>query len=142
MLPKIFVTLSTLLAILIENVSFANGIIDWNLYDSALRGNLAQVREALAQGADVNVHYAYTPLRGAAGKGYSAIVDELIKAGADVNDVDELGLTALMSAADQGELEVVKQLIDAGANVSFVNEKGESATRFVQETLQANAHLN
>ena len=46
-----------------------------------------------------------------------AIIKELIKAGADVNQKSIICKTALMDAAYLGNLDIVRTLLDAGANV-------------------------
>ena len=57
-------------------------------------------------------------------KGDKALVEKLIKQGADVNVNTgyemHLGETALMFAAQQGNIEIMKQLIKAGADVNAV----------------------
>ena len=54
-------------------------------------------------------------------KGEYKKVEELIKRGANVNEKDNDGWTALMHAASRGHKEIVELLIKNGANV---NEKG------------------
>ena len=71
-----------------------------------------------------------TPLMWAAHhKDHSECVKELIEAGAgaDVNAMDQLGLTALMFAVRQGRLRVTNLLIKAGADVNIQNKAGETA---------------
>jgi ankyrin repeat protein len=46
------------------------------------------------------------------------IIDDLIKAGADVNDTDEIGSTPLMWAAERQQLDMVKTLVQKGADVN------------------------
>ena len=60
----------------------------------------------------------------AADKGYNGCVEELIKAGADVNSVDLDGDTALMCAAITGKGHCVSTLIEAGADVNIANNDG------------------
>lgn len=63
----------------------------------------------------------------------AAIIDALIKAGADPNRVDGLNtgfdncFTALMLAVAKGDTEVSAKLLKAGANVNFVCKNGRSA---------------
>ncbi len=46
-------------------------------------------------------------------------VEHLLNRGADPNDFDESGYTAVMYAADIGNMQIVKMLMDAGANPNF-----------------------
>ncbi len=46
------------------------------------------------------------------------IVQELIERGADINAMNNSGITALMSASFNGHIEVVKELIKRGADVN------------------------
>lgn len=75
---------------------------------------LKKMREALAEGADPNERNAlYT----AVDKGSASQVKVLIKAGADVNAVDEDGLTPLHKAVERGG-EVFDVLLSAGADIN------------------------
>jgi uncharacterized protein len=57
-----------------------------------------------------------SPLMRAAAGGRAAAVRRLLKKGADVDERDAVGVTALMLAAKSGRLEVVKVLLAAGAD--------------------------
>ncbi len=50
-------------------------------------------------------------------------VRKLLAAGADCNERDGDGATALMLAAHAGKLDMVNTLIDAGANVNATGER-------------------
>lgn len=67
-----------------------------------------------------------TALMLAAGLGHLRMVRLLIKAQANVNEVDDKGATALMSAAIRCDVEVVKELLDSGAKetINIKNEEG------------------
>ena len=52
-----------------------------------------------------------TPLIAAAGLGHTAVVNQLLSAGARVDARDNLGTTALMAAAANHKLDVVKILL-------------------------------
>lgn len=82
------------------------------LIDAASAGDLAEVRLALAAGANVNANHV--PLRVAAAYGHVDVVRALIAAGADVHA--EIGV-ALRLAAYHGHVDVLEALIVAGADV-------------------------
>ncbi len=75
------------------------------LYQSARRGRLTQVRLLLERGADVNIrsNQKQTPLHFAAFEGYLSIAEILIKHGAVISPVDRDGMTPLHFAADSGK---------------------------------------
>src|SRR5690349_4707769 len=92
------------------------------LHRAALAGNLRQIKELIAAGADVNRSGDtkswddFTPLIAAASKGYVAAVKLLLAEGAEVDlpvssdDSDWTGATALALAARNGHLGAVKEL--------------------------------
>ena len=51
----------------------------------------------------------------------------LLDIGADVNRVDENGVSALQAASANGHREIVRLLLDAGADINHVNRDGISA---------------
>lgn len=59
------------------------------------------------------------------------IIGLLLKYGADVNALDELGRTAIMHAAMQGSLEIFKLLLDHGANRKSVESSGRNLAHFI-----------
>ncbi|HEY9403852.1 MAG TPA: ankyrin repeat domain-containing protein [Pyrinomonadaceae bacterium] len=59
-----------------------------------------------------------TPLTVAAERGDAALVRKLIAAGADLNERDKLGYTALVWAARNGNKEVAKALVEARADMN------------------------
>ena len=83
-------------------------------------------------GVEVNVvmdakdfPFTSTPLSVAAQKGHLEVVRVLVKAGANVNQVDPRGLAPLHHAAHKGRLGVLQFLIKAGADVNqAVNDDG------------------
>ena len=99
---------------------------------AADRGDLAQVKELLAGGANVNA----TDQRGYsaliyAGKTFhrnAEVVRSLISAGAAVNAKDNRkGATALIYATENGaQLEVVQELLAGGADVNARDDRGKS----------------
>jgi ankyrin repeat protein len=74
---------------------------------------------------------AYTPLLLAAKDGYAAVMEPLIKGGADVNARTSNGTTPLMFAAASGHLDAVTTLLDHGADVNAVEStRGLNAAMF------------
>ena len=91
------------------------------LHEAVKTGDIDQVKQAIAEGADVNQgDFAFgTPLHLAANKGHAAIAALLIEKGADVSMKDLLiGFTPLHAAAFAGHIDVVEILVaqDGDAN--------------------------
>ena len=60
-------------------------------------------------------------------EGNLASLTEALKGGADVNEADATGATALHKAASSGEASIVKALIEAGATVNVLDQAQQSA---------------
>ena len=54
-------------------------------------------------------------------------VEAALELGADVNEANGQGNTALHEAAKKGSVEVVQFLVDAGANIGAKNKRGQTA---------------
>ena len=67
------------------------------------------------------------PLFMAATNGNTAMIDLLLKAGADANSANELGTTPLMVAAAAGNVDAVTTLLNHGAAVN-AREQGRQQT--------------
>ena len=78
-----------------------------------------------------------TPLMNAAAMGNIEVVRDLLRAGADVNQVGPRRSTALMFAAGSGHLDVVKELVDNGADLELSEDGGWTALRFAEEDGEA-----
>ena len=91
--------------------------VDSLLIHHASRGWIKEVKQAIADGADVNAKNG-TPIRYAAGNGQKDIVELLIGEGADVNLATTSGSTALHGAAVKGSTKTAELLIAAGADVN------------------------
>ena len=90
--------------------------------EAALDGKVDEVRALVAQGTVTNWRGrgGRTPLQAAVMyEDNSAILEALLGAGADVNDVDDQGFTALMIAALKGRVESAKFLLAHGAVAGF-----------------------
>src|SRR5215510_5577887 len=90
-------------------------------------------RAALALGMLWSVHAtalaqkASPPLVEAAARGSVQDVSGLIAAGADLNQSDENGITALIIPAYTGNVEIVRLLLAVKANPNVGNKDGETA---------------
>jgi ankyrin repeat protein len=92
------------------------------LREAIRRGSLAQMRQALAQGADLeapNRKRGQTVLHLAVGAGRLAMVQSLIAAGSNVNAQDDEGASPLFLSAGQpgDDTAIMEALIAAGADV-------------------------
>jgi len=99
------------------------------LTEAAGRGNLETVRALLAAKANPNAKDTkggQTALMWAVQQGHTALAEELLRAGADVNAGSKSGFTALMFAAQRGEIgsdgdvATTRALLSAGADVNAV----------------------
>ena len=88
---------------------------------AARTGKVDAVRVLLARGADVHAkepRRGQTALMWAAAEGHVAVIEELIKAGADFRTPLDSGFTPLMFAVRQGHIAAVKALLKAGVDVN------------------------
>ncbi len=91
------------------------------LHWAAMRNDAELAQTLLYAGANVKATTrinGYTPLLLAAKNGNAAVLEPLIKSGADVNAPTANGTTPLMFAAAAGSADAVTTLIDHGANVN------------------------
>ena len=81
----------------------------------------------------------------------SEIVQALVAKGANVNEKDKFGMTALMYVFAKGHFSIVQALLDAGANVNMKDKNGLTAlmraaangnTESVQALLAKGAKVN
>lgn len=100
------------------------------LVRAAREDNIEEVQEALLNGAKVNSRdkaTQETALECAARNGNREILQLLIRSGADVNLVDNVGQTALMQIGEQATSDIVWDLINAGAKVNLADHDGDTA---------------
>ena len=91
-------------------------------------GNVAEVRDQIKRGADVNGRSdGTTPLVRATIGGQVDMVLALLELGADVNHTTVSGHTALSMALTMERDEIVRVLLQAGANPSVRSELGINA---------------
>jgi len=156
--------LTTVAAVLLVGCGPSVGI-----HEAAEAGNIEVVKQAIADGGDVNVkdkakwieprsgfrvrRIGGTPLHYAADKGHKEIVELLIAEGADVNaKADDHDETPLHKAARYGHKEVAELLITKGAELNmkggFFNETplqfavGSGHKEIVELLIAAGAEVN
>ena len=102
-----------------------------NLREATRSGRLAEARELIEQGADVNAkdgteQSAYLLATSEVGAG-PALLELMLANGADVQAKDSYNGTGLIRAAHRGYPEIVRRLIDAGVELDHVNRLGWTA---------------
>ena len=99
------------------------------LVEAAEEGDIADVQDLLARGADVNaaVDGDGSPLIAAARSGSRALVTLLLDRGADVNLAVEGDGNPLIMAAAEGHAAIVELLLARGADVNAVVPSDETA---------------
>ena len=101
----------------------AAGERDAKLIAAAKRGDAAEAKELLAQGASVHARddKGVTALIAAAYRNDLAIADLLIQAGADVNAQDNTKQSAYLIPTAEGYLELLRRTLQAGADVNSLD---------------------
>jgi ankyrin repeat protein len=101
----------------------------WNLFDAALRGDLAVIREAIRAGADIDVRDDTSGGRRVSLDEWRARAEEYEDGVGPVriNEWVRFGRTPLLHAASAGRVEVVRELIAAGADVNARDALGYTA---------------
>jgi uncharacterized protein len=112
--------------------------LDAQRYDivtiAAVKDDVRMVQLALALGAsarNVTSPYDGTALIAAAHLGHEGVVRELIKGGAPLDHVNNLGWTAVIEAVVLGDggarhVSTLRALVEAGANVNITDRQGVS----------------
>ena len=107
---------------------------DSKLFQACLDGNLEAVRERSAAGANVNAGRKdkHPPLEIAARCGHLPIVKELIRNGADVNQIHKVNheafpTSALIGAIAQYQFQIAEELVRAGASTALETHPGCNA---------------
>jgi len=119
--PDPAITVKLLAAGADANAPLASG--ETPLMQAAGRGNIEIVRALLAAKADPNAKdtkAGQTALMWAAQQRQTAVVEELIRSGADVKLGSKSGFTSLMFAAQKDDVATARVLIKAGANSNEV----------------------
>jgi ankyrin repeat protein len=106
------------------NASLMSG--ETPLMEAARRGNLATVRVLLSNHANPNARESnggQNALMWAVSQRQSAVIEELLKHGADVQAASKTGFTPLMFAAQQGDEDSARILLRAGAKPNDAQPK-------------------
>jgi ankyrin repeat protein len=116
------------------DVNGAQGDGNTALHWAAYRDDVEMAQMLIKAGADVKAKTRigeYTPLFMAAKNGNAAMIDALLKAGAQATVASTTGTTPLMLASASGKADAVKLLLDAGANVNAKDTtNGQTALMF------------
>ena len=96
-----------------------SGVPD-QLLRAAADGDLRGVNAALESGVDVNARgeFGDSALNIAAQRGHKEIVERLIAAGANVENLGGADMTPIMNAAVAGDVGIVRLLLEKGAWIS------------------------
>ncbi len=99
--------------------------------EAGKNGDIAQLENLLALGADVNaMHNRDCAMTWAANNGHVKTVTWLLDHGADINIIVQDGKwTPLMVAAVMGKADVVQLLLERGADAAVVNTDGWNAAQ-------------
>ena len=100
---------------------------------AAIKADVDLAQTLLFMGADVNVNFGWTALHYAAASGQKAMIDLLIKNGAEVNAVTERQVTPLYMAARSASSEAVDALLAAGADQTICNDQGISPSAVARQ---------
>jgi len=118
--------------------------LDSDRYDivtiAAVANDVPTLKVALALGCNaknVTSRYDGTALIAAAHLGHAEVVRTLIKAGAPLDHVNNLGWTAVIEAIVLGDggrnhADTLKALVDAGANLSLADRQGQTPLALAQ----------
>lgn len=102
----------------------------YELREAVMLNDVRLARARLAEGADPDEGegtYDGPLLKIAAELGFLAVVDLLLKSGANVEATDDLGQRPLLSAAGLGRSEVVLRLLEHGAEINATDWSGQTA---------------
>ena len=99
------------------------------LIPAIFSANFELVRKLVEEGMDVNMSHSATStaaIHFAAAIGHFPIVQYLLQHGADMDHVDNEGISPLWNAAKNGHLAVLQHLLELGADKDNANNNGTS----------------
>lgn len=112
----------------------ADKFSDFDLRTSAREGDLETLKGCISQGLDVNVEcFGLTPLHFAGKEGNAAIIEALIKAGAEIDKLDGVGWTALDHAIEYKKVEAIRMLLQLGAKKKVERHEIPKSCRPVEQ---------
>ena len=91
----------------------------------------------MTKAADAFKAMQQPPLVAAAMYGDVATVRDLLRRGADVNEQDRYGNTALMFASGEGFVEIVRLLVDNNADLDIVSRWGGTAEKCARNRVRS-----
>lgn len=113
------------------NVSEIMATQEYQLVAAASNNDLKQVKTLLLQGVNVSSKeaiYGRTALHVACSQALTKMVPFLIKEGASLNALDDIGMTPLMHACQEGKKKgskIAMMLMDAGADVKYIRKEDD-----------------
>ncbi|KAK2142806.1 hypothetical protein LSH36_912g01016 [Paralvinella palmiformis] len=131
---------------LADDVPLGSSDVDIQLLEAAKAGDMELIKELISANPhavncrDLDGRHS-TPLHFAGGYNRVAVVEFLLKHGADVQAKDKGGLVPLHNACSYGHYEVTQLLIEHGADVNKKNRDGHTPLDLVKEGDQDVADL-
>ncbi|XP_018421188.1 PREDICTED: oxysterol-binding protein-related protein 1 isoform X1 [Nanorana parkeri] len=122
-----------------------NSEVEEKLLHNARNGNLEAVQKLLENFRKgeivVNIdckgksksNLGWTPLHLACYFGHKDVVEDLLKAGADIGVLNDMGDTPLHRAAFTGRKEIVMLLLESNADTTVINGEGQTAANVAQD---------
>lgn len=107
------------------------------IHDAAANGDVAKVKSLInassmvIEEVDSRDFIQERPLHVAAKRGHVAVIDLLLKSGANINGTSGFG-TPLHDAANMGKMQAVEFLVKNGANVNAVGAEGHTPLTIAQ----------
>ena len=108
LIPAVGYIMRTLLIVAITSLAFIGTALAGPIHDAAKAGDVAKVRQLLANGAKVDARgesFGMTPLHEAAWKGHADVAKVLLAAGADGSLKHGAGKTPFDLAKSNGKLQ-------------------------------------
>ena len=101
---------------------------------ASFEGNFAIAKKLLDAGADINITdemersvLDYVFLKGEISKKYIDLAKFFIKKGANLNNIDAIGVSTLSIQATYCHYDAVKVFVESGADVNLINSTGTTA---------------